>query len=232
MAIKAVLFDLFGTLLLVEDEFYIPCLRKLHKFLVRNGINVSFEDFSRVYFQVRNEIYAATEESLEEPHFRVRISQTLRRLGYNLNDYDRIVIGATDAFARKFMDYVQLDEDAIDVLQKLREEYKLGLVTNIAIPDCAWKLLEKFSLKKFFDVIVISGEVNRRKPSPEIFQKALNALGVIAPKAVFIGDMPNLDIKGAKNVGINAVLIERKPQEKETISVKPDKKLLRVWESY
>jgi hypothetical protein len=63
MAIKAVLFDLFDALLLVEDEFYIPCLRELHKFLVGNGINVSFEDFSYVYFQVRNEIYAVTDES-------------------------------------------------------------------------------------------------------------------------------------------------------------------------
>ena len=52
MHVEAVLFDLFDTLLLLEEDeaFYVPSLRKLHEFLVKNGIGVSFEDFRRVYF--------------------------------------------------------------------------------------------------------------------------------------------------------------------------------------
>jgi len=54
MQVEAVLFDLFDTLLLLEkpEAYYPPSLRRLYDFLVKNGINVSFEDFKRVYFEV------------------------------------------------------------------------------------------------------------------------------------------------------------------------------------
>jgi FMN phosphatase YigB (HAD superfamily) len=44
---------------------------------------------------------------------------------------------------------------------------------------------------------------------------------VPASKAVFVGDMIELDVKGPKSVGIRAILIERRPMEKD-VSVKPD----------
>jgi HAD superfamily hydrolase (TIGR01549 family) len=224
MPVKAVLFDLFDTLLLLESDeiYYEPCLRKMHAFLTQNRVDVSFEDFSRVYFEVRDKFYSESRESLEEPHFNVRVSQTLQRLGYNFDFSDRIVAGATMAFAKEFMRYVQPDTDAINVLQELRRSYRLGLVSNFGIPECGRKLLEKFGLKKYLDVVVISGEVNRRKPSPEIFERALRTLGVAASEAVFVGDMMDLDVKGPKSVGIKAILIQRRPM-KGVVDVKPDR---------
>jgi len=246
MRVKAVLFDLFDTLLIIEggEAFYMPSLGKLHEFLVENGISVSFKDFNRVYFEVRDDLYAKVKKSLEEPHFNVRVYHTLKRLGYNVDISDAVVIGATKAFADEFMRYMRLDEDAFDVLQKLHGKYKLGLISNCAIPECVWELLEKFDLRKFFDAIAISGEVNRRKPSPEIFEKALKALGVEASGAVFVGDTPSMDVKGAKAVGIRSVLIERKtsatdvsqsfvwkPPENDT-RIEPDKVIKRLRELF
>jgi FMN phosphatase YigB (HAD superfamily) len=46
-------------------------------------------------------------------------------------------------------------------------------------------------------------------------------LNVNASDAVFVGDMPELDVKGPKTVGIKAILIERKPTDAE-VSIKPD----------
>jgi len=223
MQVEAVLFDLFDTLLLLESQeaYYLPSLRKLHEFLVKNRVNVSFEDFSRVYFEVRDKFYSESCESLEEPHFNVRVSQTLHRFGYDFDVSDPVVVGATMAFAEEFMRYVSLDTDAFDVLQKLHGKYKLGLISNFAIPECGWKMLDKFGLKRFFDVVLISGEINRRKPSPEIFEKALKILGVEASKTVFVGDMLDLDVMGPKKVGMKTVFIERKPVEHD-VDVNPD----------
>jgi len=224
MRVKAVLFDLFDTLVLLESDevFYTPCLRRLHGFLAREAINIPFEDYRRVYFEVRDRLYAETEKNLEEPHFNVRVSQTLQQFGYDFDVSNPLVTGATMAFANELMHYVHLDVDTVDVLRRLRGRYRLGLVSNFAIPECAWKLLDKFGLKGFFDVVLVSGEINRRKPSPEIFERALNALGVDASRAVFVGDTIGLDVKGAKNVGIKAILIERRPIER-IMDVKPDK---------
>jgi len=224
MQVRAVLFDLFDTLLLLEksEVYYPPSLKRLHEFLFKNGVTVSFENFRRVYFEVRDKFYSESRESLEEPHFNVRVSQTLRRLGYNFDASDSVVAGATEAFADEFMHYVNLDANAIDVLQKLHGKYKLGLISNFAIPECGWKLLDKFGLKEFFDVVMLSGEINRRKPSPEIFKNALNALGIKASQAVFVGDMLDLDVIGPKKVGMKTILIRRRDME-ENANVKPDK---------
>ena len=224
MRVDAVLFDLFNTLVLLESDevFYTPCLRRLHEFLARNGIKIPFEEFRRVYFEVRNRLYAETEKSLEEPHFNVRVSLVLRRFGYDFDVSHPVVVGATMAFADELRNYTRLDDEAVDVLRELRGKYKLGIVSNFAIPECAWKLLDKFGLREFFDVVVVSGAVNQRKPSPKIFEKALNALSLDASKVVFVGDMLGLDVKGAKNVGMKAVLIERRSSE-EILNVKPDR---------
>jgi HAD superfamily hydrolase (TIGR01549 family) len=229
MKVEAVLFDLFDTLILLEsgEAYYRPSLKKLHEFLVKNGINDSFEDFERVYFEVRDKFYSES-CNLEEPHFNVRVSETLRRLGYKLDASDPIVKGATAAFAEEFVRYATLDAEALDVLRKLHEKYKLGLVSNFAIPEYGWKLLDKFSLKQFFDAVIISGEVNRRKPSPEIFEKALKSLNVEASRAVFVGDMPDLDVMGPKSVGMKTILIKRRPIE--NMSTKPDKLITHLCE--
>jgi len=223
MKVEAVIFDLFDTLLILEsnEAYYKPSLKRLHEYLVKSGVNVQFDVFERVYFEVRDEFYSESRESLEEPHFNVRVSQTLKKLGYEYATSDPLIIGATMAFAEEFMHYVSLDAEALDVLQKLHGKYKLGLISNFAIPECGWKLLDKYGLRQFFDIVIISGEINRRKPSPEIFQKALTILDIEPSKVVFVGDMPDLDVKGPKSVGMKTILIKRRPIE--NIDTKPDK---------
>lgn len=224
MRVKAVLFDLFDTLLMIgsDEVYYEPSLRKMHAFLKKKSVKASFEDFSRVYFEVRDSIYSETRKTLDEPHFNVRIMQTLQKLGYDFDVSDPVVVGATMAFADEFMRYVSVDDDAVSVLRALKEKYKLGLVSNFGIPECGRKLLDNFGLRRFFDIVIISAEVNQRKPNPEIFKKALHDLNVNASDAVFVGDMPELDVKGPKTVGIKAILIERKPTDAE-VCIKPDR---------
>jgi putative hydrolase of the HAD superfamily len=94
-------------------------------------------------------------------------------------------------------------------------------VSNFAIPECIDKLLEKHDLNRFFDVVVVSATVNKRKPSPEIFQKALKKLGVCAETSVFVGDTADADIIGAKAAGMKTIFIERRLQ-KETEQACPN----------
>jgi len=217
MEAEAVLFDLFNTLVLLEDDeaFYMPSLKKLHDFLVMKDINIPFEDFTRAYFEVRDKIYQEANKSLEDPHFNVRVSQTLQKFGYGLAVSHPTVNGATQAFADEFMKYVSLDDDALHVLERLHGKYKLGIVSNLSIPELVSKLLAEFGLSRFFGAVIISGAINKRKPSPEVFWKALRALGVEASRTIFVGDTLDIDIRGAKSAGLKAVLIVRKPSPPE-----------------
>jgi putative hydrolase of the HAD superfamily len=223
MRVKAVLFDLFDTLFLLErdEAYYTPSLKKLYESLIKNGLDVPFEKFKPVYFEIRDKHYSETRQTLDEPHFNVRVSQTLKRFGYDVDASDPIVTEATMAFATEFMNHVRLDDDATDILQVLHQKYKLGVVSNFAIPECGFELLDRFGLRGFFDIVVISGEVNQRKPSPKIFNRALQALGADASETVFVGDMLDLDVKGPKSVGMKTVLIQRRPL-KDVVNVRPD----------
>jgi len=136
--VDAVFFDLFDTLLLLEstEAYYESCLRKMHEFLAEKGVDVPFEGFQRAYFDIRDKFYSESRESLEEPHFNVRVAQTLEKLGYYFRASDAVVIGDTMSFADEFMRHLQVDKDAVYVLQKLHQKHMLGLISNFGIPEC------------------------------------------------------------------------------------------------
>jgi putative hydrolase of the HAD superfamily len=218
MAIQAVLFDMFDTLMIIEKnhEFYAYSLKKTHKILVDNGVNVKFAVFRDAYIKARDELYVEADARLEEPHFNLRIVNALKNLGYHFDVNSDVVTKATNAFCEGFMDYVRIDDNAKNTLETLHGKYKLGIVSNFALPECVDKLLKKHGLYELFDVIIVSASVNKRKPSPEIFEKALAKLGVSSEKAVFVGDTVDADVEGAKSVGMKSIYIERRPQKEST----------------
>ena len=215
MPIKAVLFDMFDTLMLIEKnhEFYSPSLMRMYRYLNKNGINVPFDKFNAAYIKARDALYAQADLNFEEPHFNVRVSEALKSLGYNYDVSSPLVAAATNEFCEEFMKYVRIDENAKAMLKMLHGKYKLGIVSNFAIPECVHKLLKASNLDGLFDVVVVSGAVNKRKPSPEIFKNALKALGVSVSETVFVGDTIDADIEGPKAVGMKTIYIERRVQK-------------------
>ncbi len=215
MKIKAVLFDMFDTLMMIERDhaFYSPSLKNAYTYVKKRGVRVTFKEFEKTYVEARDALYAEADAKMEEPHFNLRIANALTKLGYNYPVSSDIVVGATNAFCEAFMKFVRVDDDAIESLRKLHGKFKLGIVSNFAIPECVLQLLQKHDLTELFDVVIISGAVNKRKPSQEIFRKALKALKIDAKNAVFVGDTVDADIEGAKSAGMKTIYIERRIQE-------------------
>ena len=89
-----------------------------------------------------------------------------------------------------------------------------------------WRLQKNFNnLTSFFDAIIVSGDVGWRKPSPRIFESALNALQLAPSEAVFVGDAPYHDIQGAKRMGMKTILM-RKDSLEESVNIgDPDKRI-------
>lgn len=214
MPIKAVLFDMFDTLMMIEKdhEFYQPSIRRMYHYLCSQGIDVPFEKFEETYIHERDKLFAQADLKYEEPHFNVRVAATLKALGCNHDVSDPVVSTATSEFCEEFMKYVRIDAETEATLKKLKKTYRLGMISNFAIPECVLKLLKTAGIDKLFDVIVISGAVNRRKPHEEIFKSTLKLMNLQADEAVFVGDTIDADIEGAKAVGMRAVYIERRVQ--------------------
>lgn len=112
-------------------------------------------------------------------------------------------------------------EETMHVLEQLRGQVKLLLLTN----GCPALQQEKLDgvpeLIPFFDHIVISGSFGKGKPDKEIFLHALELLDVTPEQAVMVGDKLTTDIRGGLAAGLTAVWINRKGRA-PSLDIHPD----------
>jgi putative hydrolase of the HAD superfamily len=92
-----------------------------------------------------------------------------------------------------------------EMLNELKnQDYLLGIITNGRSPFQA-RAIDGLGIRDYFDVILISEVEQVRKPQVEIFQRAMNLLGVSASDSVFVGDHPEADIVGAKGAMMKTI---------------------------
>ena len=98
----------------------------------------------------------------------------------------------------------QLASTTHALLETLHERgLKVGLVSNaLDPPRLLHRDLEQLGVAERLDVAVFSSEVGWRKPHPAIFERALEAVGVEPPAALFVGDTLATDVAGATALGI------------------------------
>ncbi|MDX3230750.1 HAD family hydrolase [Streptomyces sp. ME19-01-6] len=104
---------------------------------------------------------------------------------------DRVVL--TDA-SREAVDKAQVDG------------WTCVIVTNGRTAQQEAKI-RRMGLDRLVQGWVISEEVGRKKPEPEIFHAAADAVGVSLTDAWVIGDSPHADIAGAIALGLQSVWV-------------------------
>lgn len=129
-----------------------------------------------------------------------------RRAGFDLPRelLERIL----DREQRVWDDAARLVPAAIPTLQELRRRGVLtGLVSNATFPPALLhRQLEHVGLAPLLDVALFSSEVGKRKPSPVIYQAALDRLDVAASDVLFVGDRRDWDYDAPRALGMRAVL--------------------------
>lgn len=124
----------------------------------------------------------------------------------NFNEYFELIY---EVFSQK--ESWRLFEDVAEsrLLEKLKSRgVVLGVISNwdSRLPV----LLENMDLDGYFDFILASSVVGSAKPDKKIFLEALKTSRVNAAEACHIGDDTRSDIEGARAVGMDAILIDRK----------------------
>lgn len=103
----------------------------------------------------------------------------------------------------------RLFADAIPCLNWLRAAgLKVAAVTNASGPQQHTKIKD-MGLTRYFDAVVIAGELGVAKPDPEIFHAACQQLQVKPAEAVHIGDRLDLDAIGARDAGLHGIWLNR-----------------------
>ncbi|MDC0255076.1 HAD family hydrolase [Bacteriovoracales bacterium] len=98
-----------------------------------------------------------------------------------------------------------------DTLRALGQRYKLCLISDtIYTPGKGIReILKKNNMLKYFTSFSFSDEVGASKPSPIIFDHALECLELGPSEVVHVGDRESKDIIGAKEKGMRAILISK-----------------------
>jgi putative hydrolase of the HAD superfamily len=101
-----------------------------------------------------------------------------------------------------------LFDDVLPALTRLKDRgLILGLISNV--DRDITPLLDELGVTALLQVVVTSQDTGFSKPQPEIFREALRQSGVQASEAIYVGDQYEIDIIGAKNAGMNGVLLDR-----------------------
>jgi putative hydrolase of the HAD superfamily len=212
---RAVLFDLFGTLVRFDGE-RIPTLE-----LAAGPVRSTIPGYAALLAEVapgvapaafHEAIAAATEEIVRERRTshrevpsRDRFARALRRVASGGTDLQRQAERLSVAHMAQLAAATLAPAAHRGLLERLRRRVPVGCVSNFDHAPTALRILERSGLGPLLDVVVISDDFGLRKPRAEIFHEALRRLGAAAGDVVFVGDSPEEDVRGAQGAGLLAV---------------------------
>ena len=201
--IRAIIFDLDDTL---YDEMQ----------FVKGGFEAVSSYTSKNANVNQNVVYQLLLDVLEKHGRGQTFDIALKKLGlYNKNLIPKLV-----KVYRTHKPRLSLYSEVRTVLSTLRKQgYKLGLITDGNV-EVQRNKVEALKIKDFFDCIIFSDEygIEKQKPNPFPYQKALKELKASARETIYVGDNPYKDFVSAKRLGIHTVRIMRGQYKNVTLN--------------
>ncbi len=210
MATKTVFFDFGGTLFVIRHH------KVLQTLLHEEGRDVGPGSVRDAYFSVEPwwlSVYGtqelgpdATEEAYRVLDMRVIMKVLPNEPPSEVEVLSRLVRAKAPELERSIPP--ELYPDALPALRKLKDGgLEVGLVSNATAKTR--RTIEATGLADILDPIIISAEVRCLKPNPKIFRIALDAARSRPEEAIHVGDIFESDVVGARNAGMEGILIDR-----------------------
>ena len=199
--IKAVLFDAGNTLIWLDHPYIVQALRE-------HGVETSMEGLMAAEYDAKllfDELARAGAMD-ERTRGRMFFAEIFRRVGVPESAFTAL---SQQLFARHAERNLwgNVRERTVETLDELRRRgYRLGVISNA--DGRADQALDAAGLRGHFELIVDSGLVGIDKPDPRIFHHALERMGVSPGEAVYVGDIYEIDVRGARAAGMRAILID------------------------
>jgi len=207
-AIDAVLFD-YGRTLVTFAYPTDEVLEVLRRFRPRiqeaSGMPAPATD------AILKDVLLPLEEAIESPgedevRYLDLYRAAWRRAGLDLPD--DLLYAILDEEQQCWDRAVRVDPDALPVLSWLAAQgIKRAVCSNAPFPaEMMLRQVKANGIGELMDVVLFSSQLGRRKPAPEIYRATLEALGVDADRALFVGDRVREDYDGPRAVGMRAVI--------------------------
>ncbi|HUT28078.1 MAG TPA: HAD family hydrolase [Methanomassiliicoccales archaeon] len=208
---KAVIFDLGHTLIDYYHDWTGPeerTVSRLYKLVMEAGSQVQETEFRRSVL--------VTLERNRERKVRDLLEIPLEEVLYDIMGSAGCQVDEDLIHDGLELFYTALQEDrclipgTIEMLERVRDKgYAIGLISDVAwgLPsEFPLRDIRHFHLDRFFDDMIFSSDVGLRKPHPKMFKMSLFNLGAERELSMYVGNSLQADVKGAKGVGMRAVL--------------------------
>ncbi len=206
--VRGIFFDVHGTLI---DKGGLRAIEKaitnVVSFLNTNGTSITYEKYKEIWL-LNIQKYRRDYEELNEVSFYGWYKGILDDIGLkkpSVSWIDQL----NEEWMKGFAESTTEISPAKEVLSKIKPFYRLGIISNSLGRNTELDLI-RTSLIEFFDVLIVSSEMGKRKPHPEIFQSGLKAMGLRPEESIMIGDNLEEDIIGAKKVGMKTIYLTQK----------------------
>ena len=197
--IRGVLFDLDNTLV----DFL--RMKRLASEEAARAMMSAGADFGMDETQAGQALYSHyLEHGIEsDDAFQVFLEKHNRaKLGWGQSKQDRILAAGIQAYLRAKDVLLTPYPGARRTLVELtRRGIRMGVVTD-APRLKGWQRLHGLGIADFFETVITFGDSNEKKPGGLPFRMAVEALGLKPLEVVMVGDWPEKDIRGAKEVGL------------------------------
>ena len=201
--IQAVFFDMDDTIY-DTSGFAAIARRAAVKAMVHNGLQCSEEEGYEQLMDIIKE-----KGSNYGRHFNILVEQI------NGKEDPLIIVNGIITYHNTKFAMLKLEPESFSILLYLKSQgYKVGLITN-GKQLKQWEKLVRLGVYPFFDDVVTSESVGVEKPDPEIFNIAIERLNVTAGTSLMIGNNFDVDIVGACNAGMQAMIINSKITEEQ-----------------
>ena len=204
LLMKAVLFDLDGTLL----DSIAPLVKSWKLALEKFGLKESDRTIRKLLGLSAPEIVERIAGTLP-PEERKRLNEVRREI------YE-------DLWPKE----AKLYPDAVEVLEALRKKYKLAVISSNK-RDRLLRKLKHFKLEKYFDAVVSYEDVGKGKPEPDMVLRTCEELEVLPSEAAVVGDAI-YDVEMAKRAGSLSILVLREGCEHDFAKQHPDRIVLNL----
>ncbi len=210
MKYKAVVFDLFGTLVdNFEGSAFVGVYKETADILGLDGASFEKAWTAEPFSRLRSVGHYATFEDC--------LADVCRSMGVT---YDP---GAIPRALQLRMQVVRENmrprEDTVSTLEAIR---RLGLKTGL-VSDCSWEVpivWPETPMAALFDAAIFSCTARLKKPDPRLYRMVCEQLPVQPADCLYVGDCGSDELAGARAAGMDAVLI-CVPYEEKVVLCRP-----------
>ncbi|WP_049969821.1 HAD family hydrolase [Haladaptatus cibarius] len=112
----------------------------------------------------------------------------------------------TEAYRNAILDALTPLTGIPNMLDTLRQNYRVGLLTNGPVVAQRGKIAQ-LGWEPYFDTTIVTGELDAGKPDSRAFDALCSELGSPPEETVYVGDKPEMDVLGANNAGMMTVQV-------------------------